>query len=95
MKIASLWLDDVVTIALGKSNGPGEPRQNLQELSFNAPEWDITEIAPGRFSLLTNGMPRPVIVGGYGHSYVAADVLADIVPVATDGLGNKPGKGRR
>lgn len=82
MKLASIWFDDVVTIALGKSNGEGEPRQNLQETSFHeADGWDITLLGgPSgvHFALRCEGMPGPVFIGGYGHTYVTAeDSLGD------------------
>lgn len=74
MKIVSLHLDDMVVISLGKSVGTDQARVDLRDSSFHAADgWDIRETLPGVFSLVCEGMPEPVTVGGYGYSYVRAN----------------------
>lgn len=73
-KLASLWLDDIVVVPAGMETGIGQPRVDYRDTSFHASEgWDIRETLPGVFSLLREGMPAPVTVGGYGYSYVRAE----------------------
>lgn len=72
-RFASIWFDDVITVAQGKSNGAGEPRQNLQELSFHAPEWEIWELERGLVQLFTEGMPKPAKFEGYPYGYTDFD----------------------
>jgi ABC-type hemin transport system ATPase subunit len=45
MKLASLYLDDIVVIPAGKKLGTDQPRADLREQSFHASEgWDIHRI---------------------------------------------------
>lgn len=73
MKIASLWLDDIVVVPGGRELG-GDHRTDLRDASFHASEgWQIHETSsPGVFTVQREGMTDPVIIGGYGYSYVKA-----------------------
>lgn len=72
MRLASLWLDDIVVVADGRELG-GDHRSDLRDASFHASEgWEIRETLPGVFSLQREGMSEPVTIGGYGYSYVRA-----------------------
>jgi hypothetical protein len=74
VKLAALWLDDVVVIPGAKDNGAGEPRQPLREQAFEASDgWELDFDGYGGFRIWREGMAAPVIVGGYGYSYVRAD----------------------
>lgn len=93
MKIASLYLDDMVVIPLGKSVGTDQPRVDLRDASFHAADgWDIRETLPGVFSLVCEGMTEPVVLGGYGYTYVRAHE-----PLTSDSnvIGLAQGKSRR
>lgn len=72
-KLSALYLDDIVVIPAGKDMGAGQARTDLRDSSFHESEgWDIRETLPGVFSVLCDGMPSPVAIGGYGYSYVRA-----------------------
>lgn len=70
MRIASLHLDDMVTVPGGKLMGEGLIG-DLRESTFRSADgWDIRETLPGVFSLSSEWAPEPVTIGGYGYSYV-------------------------
>jgi ABC-type hemin transport system ATPase subunit len=70
MKLASLYLDDIVVIPAGKKLGTDQPRADLREQSFHASEgWDIHRIAHRHYTVFCEGMPRVVNIEGYAGTY--------------------------
>jgi hypothetical protein len=86
MKLASLYLDDMVVIPSSRSIGAGVPFADERSSSFHASDgWDIRETLPGTFSISREGMAHAVVVGGYGYSYVRAEEpvpALEVVPIA-------------
>lgn len=82
MRLACLYLDDVVVVPGAKDNGAGLPRSDLRESSFHEAEgWDIYKVAPNEFTLWREGMPKTVHVEGYARTYTMSELPEGITPV--------------
>lgn len=69
MKLAALYFDDQVVIPgyVAVSGGTSQYR----DTTFHADEgWDIQRVERGVFRIWREGMPAPVMLEGYGASWV-------------------------
>ncbi len=87
MKLASLFLDDIVSVPGAKDGGTGTPRQTLMDSSFHASDgWDIERVERGVYRLFREPMQKPATIEGYGASWIAADDNIAITEVDPTGL---------
>jgi hypothetical protein len=75
VKLKSLYFDDQVVVPGYESISGGSTQ--FREIAFTAEEgWELHAEAPGLFRIWRQEMPCPVMVGGYGYSYVVEETPA-------------------
>lgn len=91
MKLAALYLDDIVVIPGGAEVGHGQARVDCRDTSFHSEAgWSIEMPSPGVFTLHRPGMAQPVYVGGYGYAYTELVEVIPFVEESKSATVNKP-----